>query len=316
MICLILEGFDDFDRKFVVTYYMADDTMAVFEDVPRNSGRMPGKFLRRMKVRNESTGKYFQPDDFKAGTIVTINKFRFIIDGMDTFTMRFTVDVKATLQRLHTGMVHHVTDVRGDVGGNSKVHAMKQIFGMLDTDGSGYVTAPEFEKYIREKLHEKLSDSEVAAVMHFFDTDGDGRVSREEFKVWLNSDPSKWGPISGADSLGNFAGAYTAKVQGAVASDMKIFAIKTAIKRYAMAFHDKTHDFLQIFQKFDKWKTGEVTRDGFVHSLTAARKFASGGIDETYPEMIANYLFNDSCRFLDYHKFLKFLEQQSVAPKR
>ncbi len=55
-----------------------------------------------MKVRNEKTGKYFQPEDFKAGTIVTINKFRFIIDGMDTFTMRFTVDVKATLQRLHT----------------------------------------------------------------------------------------------------------------------------------------------------------------------------------------------------------------------
>ena len=92
---------------------------------------------------------------------------------------------------------------------------------------------------------------------------------------------------------------------------MKIFAIKTAIKRYAMAFHDKTHDFLQIFQKFDKWKTGEVTRDGFVHSLTAARKFASGGIDESYPEMIAKYLFNDSCRFLDYNKFLRFLEKQS-----
>ena len=88
---------------------------------------------------------------------------------------------------------------------------------------------------------------------------------------------------------------------------MKIFAIKTAIKRYAMAFHDKTHDFLQIFQKFDKWKTGEVTRDGFVHSLTAARKFASCGIDETYPEMIANYLFNDSCRFLD-----GFIEERAV----
>ena len=47
--------------------------------------------------------------------------------------------------------------------------------------------------------------------------------------MWLNSDPKKWGPISGADSLGNFAGAYTAKVQGAVASDMKIFAIKTKV---------------------------------------------------------------------------------------
>ena len=39
-------------RRFVITYYMADDTLAIFEMAQKNNGIMPGKFLKRGKQRN------------------------------------------------------------------------------------------------------------------------------------------------------------------------------------------------------------------------------------------------------------------------
>jgi hypothetical protein len=37
----------DKERRFVFTYYLADDTISIFEPVPCNAGRMGGRFLIR-----------------------------------------------------------------------------------------------------------------------------------------------------------------------------------------------------------------------------------------------------------------------------
>ena len=37
-------------RRFVVTFYLADDTISVFESSGRNSGIIGGKFLERSRV--------------------------------------------------------------------------------------------------------------------------------------------------------------------------------------------------------------------------------------------------------------------------
>eukprot|EP00939_MAST-03C_sp_MAST-3C-sp1_P004224 g4224.t1 len=303
---------EDIDRKFIITYYMADDTIAVFEDVARNSGRMPGKFLRRMKLRNVATGKYFKPDDFKKGTFVNINNFRFFVNGMDDFTKLFTVSVKDVLLRLHKNFVHVATDDKGDVAGNRTVRIVKGIFASMDKDKSGFITLPELKQYIKDVLKEQMEDKEVLAAMHFFDTDRDGRVSLEEFKLWLRSDPNMWGNIGKSDTLGDFAGVYRARLAGATGQEATTFKLKVALKRYAQAFNEKEHDFLQIFEKYDKSKSGTVTREEFLHALDMANKFAPGGIDSSFPLLIADYMFDEDCRFLSYRKFLGLLARQGM----
>jgi hypothetical protein len=37
----------DKERRFVFTYYLADDTISIFEPIPPNAGRMGGRFLIR-----------------------------------------------------------------------------------------------------------------------------------------------------------------------------------------------------------------------------------------------------------------------------
>ena len=38
------------DRRFVLSYFMADDTLSIFEPPLRNSGIIGGKYLERSKV--------------------------------------------------------------------------------------------------------------------------------------------------------------------------------------------------------------------------------------------------------------------------
>lgn len=38
------------DRKFVLSYFCGDDTLAIFEPPQRNSGITGGKFLERMQA--------------------------------------------------------------------------------------------------------------------------------------------------------------------------------------------------------------------------------------------------------------------------
>lgn len=36
---------EDVDRRFIISYYLADDTISIFEPAQKNSGIVEGKFL-------------------------------------------------------------------------------------------------------------------------------------------------------------------------------------------------------------------------------------------------------------------------------
>ena len=43
---------EDKERRFIISFYLADDTISVFENQQRNSGFMEGKFLERKKYKS------------------------------------------------------------------------------------------------------------------------------------------------------------------------------------------------------------------------------------------------------------------------
>lgn len=79
----------DRDRKFVIAFFLADDTVAVFEKPQRNSGFKEGKFVQRCKLTNPATGKTFCASDFKIGAVLTINSFTFITTEADEYSLGF-----------------------------------------------------------------------------------------------------------------------------------------------------------------------------------------------------------------------------------
>lgn len=87
-------GPDDSKRRFVVSFFMADSTIAVYEPPVSNSGFVGGKFLERQRVRRHDTGKheslYLTEADILVDLPATIwiNGYPFILLECDRFTLR------------------------------------------------------------------------------------------------------------------------------------------------------------------------------------------------------------------------------------
>lgn len=80
---------EDAERVFIITFYMSDDTLGVYEKFQRNSGFIGGKFLERGRNKNVDTHAFFKASDFVIGRQVTINNTRFELQNADDYTSTF-----------------------------------------------------------------------------------------------------------------------------------------------------------------------------------------------------------------------------------
>jgi len=81
---------EDVDRQFIITFFLHDDTVLVYEPVQRNSGFVSGKFLEKGKYKNtEKDNAFFDPADFRIGKDVKINGYSFHVNGCDAFTKKW-----------------------------------------------------------------------------------------------------------------------------------------------------------------------------------------------------------------------------------
>ncbi|KAI9209542.1 uncharacterized protein BJ171DRAFT_453694 [Polychytrium aggregatum] len=79
----------DKDRKFVISFYLADDTIAVFEPHQRNSGIIGGKFLEKGKIRKPDGTTYYGTSDFYVGARLVFHRHPFVITNADEYTVKY-----------------------------------------------------------------------------------------------------------------------------------------------------------------------------------------------------------------------------------
>lgn len=64
----------DRDREFTLFYYLANDTIAIYEKPNPNSGIIAGKFLKKIQVRKPGSTlenpEFYSPADFAIGATV------------------------------------------------------------------------------------------------------------------------------------------------------------------------------------------------------------------------------------------------------
>lgn len=84
---------EDQNRRFLISFFMADDSIQVYEIQNRNSGIWEGKFLERGKYKNsENETKPFTISDFQISKAIKINTFSFSILDADDFTKKWMSD--------------------------------------------------------------------------------------------------------------------------------------------------------------------------------------------------------------------------------
>ena len=88
---LLSGGIDDEKRRFVLTYFVQDDTLKVLEPPIRNSGFVGGIFLSRRSVKTE-TGETVLPIHLYVGCKLQVLKHRFLLYDANDVTLRWMED--------------------------------------------------------------------------------------------------------------------------------------------------------------------------------------------------------------------------------
>lgn len=81
---------EDVDRRFIISFFLSDDTISIFEPAQKNSGIIEGKFLERRKYKNaDKNMDFITPTDLAIGGDVKINGHNFHILSADDYTNNY-----------------------------------------------------------------------------------------------------------------------------------------------------------------------------------------------------------------------------------
>jgi len=79
----------DSSRRFIISFFLADDTVSVFEPPMRNSGVIGGKFLERRRAPKTNSSQYLASCDFYVGATIILNRIPFTIIGADDYALKY-----------------------------------------------------------------------------------------------------------------------------------------------------------------------------------------------------------------------------------
>ena len=163
---LISDKTDDIARRFVLSFFMEDNTIAIREPPVKNSGVMGGNFLRRQVVKHEN-GSYVAPRDMYIGNIVNIVGHRFSLLNADEFTYRLMECDESTFPFSDFSRLHDIIA--------SKHNEIKAYFitnyegtGILDQDGLAQCC---------KSLGLQLNTQELLTIWRKLDKKGKGKVA-------------------------------------------------------------------------------------------------------------------------------------------
>ncbi|XP_005096411.1 EF-hand domain-containing family member C2 [Aplysia californica] len=153
----------DMDRRFIISYFLSDDTILVFEPPVRNSGIIGGKFLERSRVKipnqerySTELSEYYSAQDLFVGARVCFNNFAFILIDADEYAFQFMEDNSQAFVRSNINSV--VQRLAAKLGSNKE--DVRAFFAKTDPSGSGYIPYEKFREMVLN-VEPTMSDQEI-----------------------------------------------------------------------------------------------------------------------------------------------------------
>ncbi|XP_028809413.1 EF-hand domain-containing protein 1-like [Denticeps clupeoides] len=83
----------DEGRQFILSYFLSNDMISIFETSTRNSGIIGGKFLEKTRVpkpdSNTDNPQFYSPSDFAIGATVEVFRHRFVLTDADHYVLKY-----------------------------------------------------------------------------------------------------------------------------------------------------------------------------------------------------------------------------------
>ncbi|KAL1254124.1 hypothetical protein QQF64_016353 [Cirrhinus molitorella] len=125
----------DEGRRFILSYYLSDDMISVFERSTRNSGIIGGKFLEKTRVPKPGSSvenpEYYGPADFSIGATVEVFGHRFVLMDADRYVLSYLESLS------HHIPEHTLSSLRQTFGVSQSSDWKEQHEG--ETDGAALV---------------------------------------------------------------------------------------------------------------------------------------------------------------------------------
>jgi len=165
----------DEERRFVVSFFLEDDTFIIFENPMR--GIKGGKFLDRRKVKNPRTGTFFQPLDFFVGALLEVNAHKFRLIEADAFATRYLQEHEGEQTELaRTRMLEDVKRATSRL----KVGALRRSITTAQSQISSPYLSPTIFRQTLVKAGLTLDNSSFTAVCGSF-ARGESAIDADAF---------------------------------------------------------------------------------------------------------------------------------------
>ena len=166
---------EDRDRIFVIKYYLADDTVGVFEPPRKNSGIIGGKFLERTRIKKPQSHEYYSQSDFYTGATIEVTMFRFIIYQADEYTLSYMESDPESHPMSDMGYI--AAQLGPEIA--AKKEALAAEFAKYDGAGEGKVSYEVLQEVLAS-FGLELNDQALITLMRRFDLEKEGKVSYME----------------------------------------------------------------------------------------------------------------------------------------
>jgi len=166
---------EDQERRFIIEFFLSDETVRVFEQSMRNSGFVGGKFLERRRFKNAQTGEWFKSKEFIVGSKITINRYTFELLEADVATTNLLQGgeefTRASVEEILSGLSDSLWN---------KSFRKTKTFRDIDKDGGQTIDINEFSN-VCASLGWKMDEQKKRKVFEKFDVDGSGEIGLDEF---------------------------------------------------------------------------------------------------------------------------------------
>ncbi|XP_068125931.1 EF-hand domain-containing family member C2 [Hyperolius riggenbachi] len=161
----------DMERKFIISYFLSDDTIAVFEPTERNSGILGGKFLERCRIKKpgqeffkSNMSEYFSAADLFVGARVNFNGHNFILADADEYV--FSYMEKHAHEFPVSDIASIITKLRRMC--EPKSREIKQLFAANDPGNRNYMVYETFRNVMVDISETNLTEHEIMTVGRYY----------------------------------------------------------------------------------------------------------------------------------------------------
>lgn len=305
----------DASRKFIITYYLADDTVAVFEQAVRNSGIIGGKWMTRNRAKNLDTGKYFDKGDLFVGAVVTLKGHRFDVESADEFTLRLMENAEDVWPLSSINKVMHT--LKRKVQEHSI--SARRMFRTIDKDFSGFITIEEFNTAL-VKWGMDVPKAAMVTIMRTYDQSGDGRIDYNEFCEAFLDQETAGGARAGAVRFAadgkveeSELAAYGKLLSRVELEESEARHLNDLISRFAFVFRTrKGEQFIrEEFRQFDTNKNHSVDRSEFRAALGGEIGAGMFNLNDADIAILEKAFFPAGSSQLNYEDFMHTIRASS-----